>query len=141
MYQNRREGTPMSSLIETTFVLESRNKNDSTLSAEWYCILYTVHTNTPEYCSELPTGALVSFSIFIVAFGFLGQMSAQLMTTVGFLLVFLFYNSLCVNPADFLYLTYTIQRQCHQIFDPVFFMILTQHGPLIQILKYFCIRF
>ena len=35
VYLCRRGGNPVSSLIEPTFALESRHKNDSTLSAEW----------------------------------------------------------------------------------------------------------
>ena len=69
----------MSSLIEPTFALESRNKNDSDPSAEGlttctvHCTLYNVHctvyvhivqTNTPhpQYFSKLPPKALVPFS-------------------------------------------------------------------------------
>ena len=36
MYRYRWEGSPLSSSIEPTFALESRNKNYSTLSAEWW---------------------------------------------------------------------------------------------------------
>ena len=38
VYLCRRGGNPVSSLIEPTFALESRHKNDSTLSAEWWII-------------------------------------------------------------------------------------------------------
>ena len=62
----------MSSLIEPTFALESQNKNDSAVSAEYYLHMHTInvhciaHRNTPHYLAILPSGALVSSS-------FLGQ--------------------------------------------------------------------
>ena len=48
MYRSRREGNQLSSLIEPIFALESRNKDDSALSAEC-TVLYTVQCAV--YCT------------------------------------------------------------------------------------------
>ena len=77
----------MSSLIEPTFALESRNKNDSDPSAEGlttctvHCTLYNVHctvysicivqTNTPLPTIFLKTATKSSGAVFIVTSSFL----------------------------------------------------------------------
>ena len=61
MYRSRREGDQLSSLIEPIFALESRNKDDSALSAEC-TVLYTVHCAV---CSVLYTDRKLSVKIYI----------------------------------------------------------------------------
>ena len=89
MNHYRREGTELSSLIEPTFALESQNKTDRALyrqNGELHELLFSAHKRVnPKLFNKYWRHELW----FRLHCGFLGQKSAQVMTTIRYLF---FYN-------------------------------------------------